>query len=71
MDKRPKPNDLQNTLEMIAAYKDLRASKCDTCKELIGPSGLAPAARRSKSVIGPDGLETQEWVSIHESCLLP
>jgi hypothetical protein len=71
MDKRPKPSNLQNTLEMIAAYKDLPASKCDKCKELLGPSGLAPAARRSKTVTRPDGLETQQWVSIHESCLPP
>ncbi|TID24908.1 mediator complex subunit med27 [Venturia nashicola] len=65
-----KLNDLEQTLEMIAAYKDLRTTKCDVCKELLGKGGLTPAARRSKTVKGPDGAETQKWVSIHEGCLL-
>lgn len=71
LENRPKPNDLEQTLEMIAAYKDLRTTKCDVCKELLGKGGLTPAARRSKTVKGTDGAETLKWVSIHEGCLLP
>lgn len=71
LENRPKSNDLEQTLEMIAAYKDLRTTKCDVCNELLGKGGLTPAARRSKTVKGLDGAETQKWVSIHEGCLLP
>jgi hypothetical protein len=69
IENRPKPNDLEYTLEMIAAYKDLRVTKCDTCKELLGKGGLTPAARRSKTIKGPEGNEIQKWISIHEGCL--
>lgn len=71
MENRPKPNDLEQTLEMIAAYKDLRTMKCSVCKDLLGKGGLTPAARRTKTSKGPDGAETQKWVSIHEGCLSP
>ncbi|KAE9979139.1 hypothetical protein EG328_001080 [Venturia inaequalis] len=71
LENRPKPNDLEQTLEMIAAYKDLRTTKCDVCKDLLGKGGLTPAARRSKPVKGPDGVEALKWVSIHEGCLSP
>ncbi|QDS75249.1 hypothetical protein FKW77_000649 [Venturia effusa] len=71
IENRPKPQDLEQTLELIAAYKDIRTTKCDVCKELLGKGGLTPAARRTKFVKGSDGVETQHWVSIHEGCLSP
>lgn len=71
IETRPKPNDLEQTLEMIAAYKDLRTTKCDKCKQLLGKDALTPAARRVETSKGADGAETQKWVSFHEVCLLP
>lgn len=71
IETRPKPNDLEQTIEMIAAYKDLGTTKCDKCKELLAKGGLTPAARRSKPSKGADGAESQKWVSVHEGCLLP
>jgi len=66
---RSRPDDLEYTLEMIAAYKDLETTKCNTCGQLLDSHGMTPAARKSKKVKGVDGVETLEWISIHESCL--
>jgi len=66
---RQRMNDLEYTLEMIAAYKDLRMAKCDTCKELFDKRGMTPAARRSQSGKSAEGTETVNWIAVHESCL--
>ncbi|KAF2712322.1 hypothetical protein K504DRAFT_372705 [Pleomassaria siparia CBS 279.74] len=66
---RPQANDLKYLLNMIAAYKTIKASSCAKCSKLIDNAALTPTARRSKQVAGAN--ETQEtiWEAFHEGCL--
>ncbi|KAF2500566.1 hypothetical protein BU16DRAFT_451866 [Lophium mytilinum] len=66
---RPNPNSLRNLLEMIAAYTDLRKTRCAKCTKLADSSGLTPAARRRKFVDKGEAGSEVVWESFHEGCL--
>jgi hypothetical protein len=64
---RPKQGVLEYTLDMLAAYQDLGAGKCDVCGRLVDGEMMLSAGRRKKRV-KIEGVEDIRWVSVHESC---
>ncbi|PVI01396.1 hypothetical protein DM02DRAFT_641908 [Periconia macrospinosa] len=66
---RPHPNDLSYLLDMIAAYKTVKGTKCAKCGEMFDSQVLGTVARRSREVV--DGEKTNvEWEAFHEHCLV-
>jgi hypothetical protein len=65
--KREKQGSLAQTLENVAAYRDLREVKCDVCQKMLDGGAMLPAGRRSKRSKGEGGDELK-WVAVHESC---
>ncbi|KAF2232456.1 hypothetical protein EV356DRAFT_534571 [Viridothelium virens] len=66
---RPNGNDLNYTLEMIAAYKDARRAPCMTCGKMVDKTMQTAPARRSKTVKTEDGKSQDVWEAFHEGCL--
>ncbi|KAF2814402.1 uncharacterized protein BDZ99DRAFT_379793 [Mytilinidion resinicola] len=66
---RPNPGSLRNLLDMIAAYTDVRKTRCAKCTKQVDSSGLTPAARRRKAVDKSEAQSETVWESFHEGCL--
>ncbi|KAF2115792.1 mediator complex subunit 27-domain-containing protein [Lophiotrema nucula] len=66
---RPQANDLKYLLDMIAAYKNIRATTCAKCQKLLDSSATVPTARRSKPVANGTEPPQTVWEAFHESCL--
>lgn len=64
---RHKASNLEHTLEMLAAYKNLGEARCDVCNKIVDGEMILPAARRHKRV-KTDTVEEVKWVAVHGSC---
>lgn len=67
--KRAKQNDLDYSLDMVAAYKDLRAARCVQCKRVMDKDGVFPAVRSLAKSKQENGTEEMKWIARHESCV--
>ncbi|KAH7401065.1 mediator complex subunit 27-domain-containing protein [Phaeosphaeria sp. MPI-PUGE-AT-0046c] len=66
---RPQPNDFRGVLNMIAAYKTVKATSCAKCKRLLDNLALIPTARRSRQATVANETAGTVWEAFHESCL--
>ncbi|KAI9673434.1 MAG: hypothetical protein M1817_002896 [Caeruleum heppii] len=65
---RPRPHDLTELLEMLAAYHDIGTRKCDKCNLLLDSIPQFPAVRRRPRAPKPSDGGEQTWQALHERC---
>ncbi|KAF2663989.1 hypothetical protein BT63DRAFT_461106 [Microthyrium microscopicum] len=71
--RRPSPQDIFATLEMLVAYgdNDLAKADCAKCGQYFGLGGSKPFSRRKQRIASDKrkGQDRITWVALHESCL--
>lgn len=66
---RPRTNDLEYLLDMVAAYKTVKPTACAKCAKPLDHTMLLPTARRSKQIETANNTVETVWEAFHEGCL--
>lgn len=65
---RPRPNDLNDLLEMLASYLDIKSRPCVKCSRLLDRNAQFPIIRSRKRTKQPDGRFASQWLALHAAC---